>query len=134
MKVRFQHSKNGRPDDRRSRGSSPRRSQFIFTNLSEIMNQFPRRRFLFDDIKFRLDKSFFQPRLIGVVEYDNGYGASIICIEPDEANRKYEVAVIHEGCLCYDTPVTNDVVPYCNVAEVEHVLEDIANLPVRSVS
>jgi hypothetical protein len=98
------------------------------------MNQFPRRPFLFDDIKFVWSQFSYEPKLMSAVDFDNGYRASIICIEPNDANRRYEVAVIHDGCLCYDTPVTNDVVPYCNVAEVERILEDIANLPVRSFS
>lgn len=95
------------------------------------MNQFPRRRFLFDDINFRLDTSFFSPRIIGKLEFDNGYGASVICFDYNEPNRRYELAVLHEGGICYDTPVTNDVVPYCNVAEIEDLLEQIACLPAK---
>lgn len=98
------------------------------------MSQFPRRRLFFDAINFRLDESFFQPRLIGRFDFDNGYTASVICIEPDAPNRRYELAVIHDGLLCYDTPVTNDVVGHCNVAEIEDLLEQIACLPARSNS
>ena len=98
------------------------------------MSQFPRRRLLFDDINFRLDTSWASPRLIGKFDFNNGYTASVICIEPHEPNRRYELAVIHEGAICYDTPVTNDVVPYCTVAEIEHLLEEIACLPAKSIS
>ena len=98
------------------------------------MSQFPRRRLFFDAINFRLDTSFFSPRLIGRFDFDNGYTASVVCFDPNEPNRRYELAVMHEGAICYDTPVTYDVVPHCNVAEIEDLLEQIACLPAKSIS
>ncbi len=98
------------------------------------MSQFPRRRLFFDAIDFSLDTSFFNPRLIGRFDFENGYSASVVCFKPYEPNREYELAVLHDGGLCYDTPVTNDVVGHCNVAEIEDLLEQIACLPAKSNS
>ena len=61
---------------------------------------------------------------------DNGYGASIV-----QSNYSYggeqglwEVAVLKDGEICYDTPITNDVLGYLTEDEVNSVLSDIAAL------
>lgn len=65
------------------------------------------------------------------VTFDNGYGASIVCNTMSYGGGKglFEVAVIKNGELCYTTPITSDVVGYCDFAEVAEILEKIKNLP-----
>jgi hypothetical protein len=80
-------------------------------------------------------KNFKSNPLNGGIQYhfnaDNGYGASIVrhnfsCGGEDGL---WEIAVIgKEGRLCYDTPITNDVLGYLTEEEVNSTLEKIALL------
>ena len=84
-----------------------------------------------------------------ILTFKNGYGASIIpeyhYPRVDDngddyektmdrvMNRKvipgmYEVAVFYNGELCYDTPITNDVLRRQNDPEVQRVVEMIQRL------
>ena len=84
-----------------------------------------------------------------ILTFKNGYGASIIpeyhYPSEDETgddykktmdrvmNRKvipgiFEVAVFYNGELCYDTPITNDVLRRQNDPEVQRVVEMIQRL------
>ena len=58
-------------------------------------------------------------------EFDNGYGASLIA-----NNDGYrEIAVLDsEGELCYDTPITDDVLTHLTHTEVFDTLIAIHNL------
>ena len=68
-----------------------------------------------------------------VVKFPNGYAASIISkFDASYGGKKglFEVAVAdHDGVLLYDTPVTNDVVGWCDFADVAVLLDQIMNLP-----
>lgn len=59
------------------------------------------------------------------VTYPNGYGASIIAMR----NGMFEVAVLHGGCVCYDTPLTNDVERFHTLEEAEAFAIKISQLP-----
>ena len=79
-----------------------------------------------------------------ILTFKNGYGASIIPEyhyptvknkNPMDAvkNRKvipglYEVAVFFNGELCYDTPITNDVLRSKNDPEVQDIVQKIQRL------
>jgi len=68
-------------------------------------------------------------------EFKNGYGASVVS-RPGSygyGDGLYELAVydIKTGNLCYDTPITDDVLGWLTWEDVESVLEDISNLPTR---
>jgi hypothetical protein len=66
------------------------------------------------------------------VRFSNGYGASVIfnVYSTSGAEGLYEVAVTDKnGRLMYDTPVTPDVVAYCDESDVERVLQQIVALP-----
>lgn len=41
----------------------------------------------------------------------------------------YEVGVLKGGTLCYDTPITNDVIGYIPAAEVSDIMRKIQELP-----
>ena len=47
-----------------------------------------------------------------VVEFENGYAASIISHDYSYGGRHglFEVAVLHDGEIVYDTPITNDAI------------------------
>jgi len=63
--------------------------------------------------------------------FRNGYGASVVT---DGGKRDlWELAVLKDGGLCYDTDITNDVIGRLNDPEVDQLLERIANLEETTV-
>ena len=66
-----------------------------------------------------------------IVQFPNGYGASIVQGEHTYGGKDglYELAVFGKnGEITYDTPITNDVLGYLSELEVEKTLTDIKNL------
>ena len=65
-----------------------------------------------------------------VYEFDNGYGASVIMHQGSYGFSKglWELAVLQNGALCYDTPITNDVIGHLNEEEANNYLNLIKEL------
>lgn len=65
-----------------------------------------------------------------IYKFDNGYGASVVCNFGSYGAKDglFEVAVLKGDDICYDTPVSGDVIGFCDFAEVAKVLEQIKNL------
>lgn len=65
-----------------------------------------------------------------VYQFPNGYGASVIKHKGSYGYDKglWELAVLHEGELCYDTEITGDVIGYLNDPEVDNILGQISRL------
>ena len=65
-----------------------------------------------------------------VYEFDNGYGASVIMGPYTYGGPKglWELAVLENGSLCYDTHITNDVIGRLNEEEVNNYLNLIKEL------
>jgi hypothetical protein len=63
--------------------------------------------------------------------FDNGYGASVIrnAYSYGGSSGKWEVAVTHDGPLCYATPVTQDVIGWLDEDAVAETLVAINALP-----
>lgn len=72
-----------------------------------------------------------EPNYQRVYKFNNGYGASVVCntMSYGHSDGLFEVAVLKGEKLCYDTDICNDVVGYCDFAEVAELLERIKNLP-----
>lgn len=66
--------------------------------------------------------------------FQNGYGASVIRHSSSRGSDRglYEIAVLHNDRLTYDTPVTDDVLGYLTEADVDRVLGEIEALPPRA--
>ena len=62
--------------------------------------------------------------------FDNGYGASVITVSIAYCNeaQPYELAVLKHDELCYDTPITDDVIGYLTSDEVYDLLDRIEQL------
>lgn len=56
-------------------------------------------------------------------QFENGYGASVV-----RNKDGYEVAVIADGTINYESPITNDVVKGLSDSDVKHILSRIRNL------
>ena len=66
-------------------------------------------------------------RSVNRTTFSNGYTASVVRF----SDRDYEVAVMYNGKLVYDTPVTADVVRCVTRAHAESVVDQIMDLPPR---
>jgi len=63
--------------------------------------------------------------------FENGYGASVIQHDHSYGNKdgKWEIAVLdNQGDLCYDTPITEDVLGHLSFGDVEDTLGRISRL------
>jgi hypothetical protein len=65
-----------------------------------------------------------------VMRFDNGYGISVVKGNMFYSNGidTYEVGILKEGVLCYDTPITDDVIAYVNADEVSNIMKQIQEL------
>jgi len=77
----------------------------------------------------------FQPMQFGIgiqarINFDNGYGASVIRSPYSYGGNQdlYELAVIKDNAIRYDTPITDDVIGYLTEDEVTKYLGQIQNL------
>jgi len=79
----------------------------------------------FDDIKFQ--PSTHHIGVHAVVELDNGYKASIVCHEYSYGGDRglYELAVIRDNRIVYDTPITNDVLGWLTPDDIVNTLNKI---------
>jgi len=63
--------------------------------------------------------------------FPNGYGASVL--HGPLTHDMYEIAVLKGDSsawdICYDTPITNNVLPHCTDEDVNRILLKIKKLP-----
>jgi hypothetical protein len=64
------------------------------------------------------------------IEFPNGYAASIVkgAMYYTSEEKPYELAVMKDGCVNYNTWLTNDVLGYLDEDDVEHYLKAIKEL------
>lgn len=75
--------------------------------------------FSFDDLEFRIDERSGMRRAREF--FKNGYGVSVIIGPYSYGGHEglYELAVIEkDGSLCYDTPITDDVLGWLTKDDV----------------
>ena len=85
------------------------------------------------------DDLVFKPHPVGIgtqayETFDNGYGVSVICGDLFYSNGvdTYELAVLKDGKICYDTPITDDVIGYLSEDEVTEVMKRVQRLRTTS--
>lgn len=63
--------------------------------------------------------------------FSNGYSASVVChsFSYGGDNGLYEIAVMYNDQIVYNTPITNDVLGHLTMDDVIDVLKDIKDLP-----
>jgi len=69
-----------------------------------------------------------------VYSFPNGYGASVVkhSYSYGGKDNKWELAVLKDGDLCYNTDITSDVLGYLNDPEVDSYLRQIEKLEVAN--
>ena len=80
----------------------------------------------FADISFNIDGNDKRAR----VYFNNGYGASIVQHPFSYGGDQglYELAVLKNDKICYDTSVTSDVLGHLDENDVEDYLQQIESL------
>ena len=83
----------------------------------------------------------FQPMQFDVgiqarINFNNGYGASVIKSPYSYGGNQdlYELAVIKDVTICYDTPITDDVIGYLSEEQVTDYLHQIQKLKNAKIS
>lgn len=112
---------NGNISTIKGKGLATRRS-------SEVSDQ------VFDSCGKYQAKRETNPTLGGhrwLFRFDNGYTASVIKHRHSYGGDKglYELAVLRNGVLVYDTPITDDVLGHLTWGDVANLLDDVAALP-----
>jgi hypothetical protein len=82
----------------------------------------------FNDLTFL--PSTYADGVHAIVTFDNGYGASIVKTDRSYGGKEglYELAVLFDGLISYDTPITNDVIGFLTEDEVTDLLQKIEAL------
>lgn len=96
-------------------------------SLNKLMRRSDERIIKYEDVD--LNESFRTGRQ-KLYTFRNGYGASVIKHTSSYGGKRglWELAVLKDDELCYDTEITSDVIGHLNDPEVDRLLERIANL------
>ncbi len=67
------------------------------------------------------------------VEFDNGYTASVVSNDISYGGDRglFEIAILYNSNIVYDTDLTNDVIGYLDFDGVIQTLDNIRKLPRR---
>lgn len=82
-----------------------------------------------DKLPFSLRKDYENAKQ-ATMDFDNGYGVSVLiggCFYSNGVDT-YEVAVMKNGAICYDTPITDDVIGRITSDEVTEIMKQVQKL------
>ena len=84
----------------------------------------------FNDIEFKPNPMGEDFGIVSRTQFDNGYEASVVKSEFTYGGKDglYELAIFKDGSICYDTPITDDVIGYLRPEDVTDVMERIQKL------
>ena len=84
----------------------------------------------FKDIVFKTSPMGEDFGIVSRTQFDNGYEVSVVKSEYTYGGKDglYELAIFKDDEICYDTPITNDVLGYLSDKDVTEVLIKIQQL------
>jgi len=84
----------------------------------------------FKDIRFKTNPMGADFGIVSRTKFDNGYEVSVVRSEHSYGGNKglYELAIFKDGEICYDTPITDDVIGYLRPEDVTDVMERVEKL------
>jgi hypothetical protein len=79
-----------------------------------------------------LDTKYYQK----VFSFSNGFGASVVCKHGTYGSEfdLFEVAVLRDGDICYNSGLTTDTIGWLDFQEVADLLKKIEALPAGYVA
>ena len=89
----------------------------------------------FQDLSFEFFSDIYLHGKRARMLFPNGYGVSVISHNYSYGGKDglYEIGVLDTaGDLCYDTPVTNDVIGWLSEDDVSRVMREVQELPSAS--
>ena len=89
---------------------------------------------MFEDLVFKPNQNRFFGGIQAKMAFDNGYGVSVITGGGSYTSSydEFELAIYGKnGELCYDTPITDDVLGWLTGDEVFEKLAEIQSLPMN---
>lgn len=98
----------------------------------------------FDDLIFRYRPSVLSDDYCEFQAYyvfDNNYAISVITGKSKDNDdlfytqfmHTYEVAIMFDGALCYDSGLTDDVLGYQTIDDINEIINKIKELPKREI-
>ena len=84
----------------------------------------------FKDIIFKSNPMGEEFGIVSRTKFDYGYEVSVVKSQYSYGGDTglFELAVFKDGEICYDTPITNDVIGYLRPEDVTDVMEKIQKL------
>ena len=84
----------------------------------------------FKDIVFKPNPMGAEYGIVSRTKFDNGYEVSVVKSQYSYGGDKglYELAIFKDDQICYDTPITDDVIGYLREQDVTEVMEKIQEL------
>ena len=84
----------------------------------------------FKDIRFKTNPMGADFGIVSRTKFDNGYEVSVVRSEHSYGGNKglYELAIFKDGEICYDTPITDDVIGYLRPEDVTDVMVRVEKL------
>ena len=84
----------------------------------------------FKDIIFKSNPMGEDFGIVSRTKFDNTYEVSVVKSKYTYGGDigLYELAIFKDGEICYDTPITNDVIGYLRPVDVTEVMEKIQQL------
>ena len=84
----------------------------------------------FKDIRFKTNPMGADFGIVSRTKFDNGYEVSVVKNPHSYGGDKglYELAIFKDGDICYDTPITDDVIGYLRPEDVTDVMQRVEKL------
>lgn len=83
----------------------------------------------FKDLKFNTHPNEPYMSQQALMDFDNGFGISVVNGKGAYCDDEtYEIAVLKDGEITYDTHITNDVIGYLSPQEITEIMKDIQEL------
>ena len=100
----------------------------LYPKCSKTFNRFNMK--TFKDIVFKTSPMGEDFGIVSRTQFDNGYEVSVVKSEYTYGGKDglYELAIFKDDEICYDTPITNDVLGYLTDKDVTEVLIKIQQL------
>ena len=84
----------------------------------------------FKDIEFKPNPMGADFGIVSRTKFDNGYEVSVVNSPYTYGGDMglYELAIFKDGEICYDTPITDDVIGYLKPEDVTELIQKIQKL------